>query len=134
MVFADIDGTLVDGSGRVSPRTARALCRLRAAGVMLVLCTGRSRHAASRVAHELGGTGFGIVLNGAVVLDWETGQVLRSSLLPGSIVRSASDVAHAQEMAAVWLGTEDGCDHAYVEKACPPWPDYELRNRDRLVF
>src|SRR5689334_14271092 len=73
MIFADIDGVLVDGTTAPTPRTMAAIARVRALGIVLVLCTGRSRHAAARIADLLGGEGYGIVLNGALVLDWKTG-------------------------------------------------------------
>ena len=132
LVFADIDGTLVDGAGEMSARVKLALCRLREIGIPLVLCTGRSRHAAHRIANELGGKGFGIVLNGAVVLDWETDTVLHSSLLPASTVRPASDIAHIHHMAAIWLGVEDRENYSYSERGTPLWPAYEQRNGARI--
>lgn len=41
-VFIDLDGTLLDGRGELSPRTHRAIRALVDAGLQVVLCTGRS--------------------------------------------------------------------------------------------
>jgi len=75
LLALDIDGTLLNSAKEVSPRTRAALAAAGAAGVALVLVTGRRYPAARRVAQELGGA-FPLVLhNGALVV--EDGQVLR---------------------------------------------------------
>ena len=43
-VLIDLDGTLLDGEGRVTPRTRSAVRALVDAGVEVLLCTGRSWH------------------------------------------------------------------------------------------
>ena len=43
-VLVDLDGTLLDGSSRITPRTRRAVHALRDAGIAVLLCTGRSWH------------------------------------------------------------------------------------------
>ena len=134
MVFADIDGTLVDGSGVLSARTLRAVNALRMADCRLVLCTGRGRQPAQNVADQIDCSGYGIVLNGAVVLEWESGKILRRSLLPAQTVESACAIARTENLAAVWLGAEDRTDALYVENGTPLWPHYEARNRSRLKY
>ena len=42
LVALDLDGTLLDPQGRVAPRSAAAISALSAAGVRIVLATGRS--------------------------------------------------------------------------------------------
>jgi Cof subfamily protein (haloacid dehalogenase superfamily) len=134
LVFADIDGTLIDSNGALSTRTSNALRRIEAEGARLVLCTGRSRTAARKVAAQVGGQGYGIVLNGALIIDWITGRILHCSLLPASVVRTACEIARAQDLAAVWLGTEEVVDYCYVERGSRLWPEYEARNRTRIRY
>lgn len=43
-VLIDLDGTLLDGEGTITPRTRRAIRALADAGLEVVLCTGRSFH------------------------------------------------------------------------------------------
>ena len=132
LIFADIDGTLVDGSGVMSPRTIVAIGRACSLGRTMVLCTGRSRHAAQRVARELGGDGYGIVLNGAVVLAWHAGSILRRSLVPAHLIRGAVNIARGLGLAAIWLGTEETDNHQYAERAPGLWPEYLERNGARI--
>jgi hydroxymethylpyrimidine pyrophosphatase-like HAD family hydrolase len=80
LVALDIDGTLLRGDKTVSPRTRLAIDRARAAGVRLVLVTGRRHPSARRVADDLGGEVPQVLHNGALVV--EDGSVLRCRPLP----------------------------------------------------
>jgi len=132
IVFADIDGTLMGESGRLSARTVGALRGLAAVNCELVLCTGRSRRAGQRFADELQCGGFGIVLNGAVTVDWESGRILRRALLPRDIVGPAAEIATQHGMSCVWLGDGEQSDRHYVQPG-PPLPAlYEARNRSYI--
>lgn len=72
LVALDVDGTLV-GYEFVEPPTPRVLAavdRVRAAGVHVVVATGRSLHSTVPVFEHLGLTeGFAVCSNGAVVVD-----------------------------------------------------------------
>lgn len=50
----DIDGTLVDGEGELSPRVESAIERARDAGIAIVLCTGRRYRRTLPLAERLG--------------------------------------------------------------------------------
>lgn len=134
LLFLDIDGTLVGEQGTMSDRVHEAVRRAQEAGCTLVLCTGRSRYAAQKVAAQVGGKGFGIVLNGALVFDWETGEILRQALLPKDIASQAAEISHRQKMAPVWLGTEEQNTLVYTDRQVLLWPAYERRNRERIVY
>ncbi len=75
LLALDIDGTLLRSDKTVGSRTRSALERARAAGVRLVLVTGRRYPSARRVAEELGGEVPLVLHNGALVV--EDGRVLR---------------------------------------------------------
>jgi 5-amino-6-(5-phospho-D-ribitylamino)uracil phosphatase len=71
LLALDIDGTLLGSDKRISARTRRAVAAARAAGVRLVLVTGRRYPAARPIAAELG-TGVPLVLHhGALILEPE---------------------------------------------------------------
>ncbi len=53
-ILLDLDGTLLDGQGLLTPRTRAAVALLEEAGVMPVLCTGRSVTGTSPIHRELG--------------------------------------------------------------------------------
>jgi hydroxymethylpyrimidine pyrophosphatase-like HAD family hydrolase len=80
LLAVDIDGTLLRSDKALSPRTRRAVDAARAAGVRLVLVTGRRYPSARKVADDLGGDVPLVMHNGALVV--EGGELLRAILLP----------------------------------------------------
>jgi hydroxymethylpyrimidine pyrophosphatase-like HAD family hydrolase len=69
LLALDIDGTLLRSDKTISPRTHRALDAARAAGVHLVLVTGRRYPAALRVAQLLSGPTDLVLHNGALIVE-----------------------------------------------------------------
>jgi Cof subfamily protein (haloacid dehalogenase superfamily) len=53
-ILIDLDGTLLDADSQVTPRTRRAVQRLRDAGLFVVLCTGRSVAGSVQIYEDLG--------------------------------------------------------------------------------
>jgi hydroxymethylpyrimidine pyrophosphatase-like HAD family hydrolase len=133
-VFLDIDGTLVGETGVLSSRTSESLQRAQEQGCALILCTGRNRYAAARVAKQIGGQGYGIVMNGALVCDWQSGRILRQALIPLPFAREAIRLTHRAGLAPIWLGIEEREKALYTDRRRPLWPRYEERNRDRLNY
>ncbi len=66
----DVDGTLLNFDGSLSPTVADAVACARDAGIHVVIATGRSMHATLPVCDRLDITGgFAVSSNGAVVVD-----------------------------------------------------------------
>jgi hydroxymethylpyrimidine pyrophosphatase-like HAD family hydrolase len=80
LIALDIDGTLLRGDRTISVRTRVAIDGARAAGVRVVLVTGRRHPSARSVAEDLGGDPPLVLHNGALVV--EDGRVLRCRALP----------------------------------------------------
>ena len=71
LVALDIDGTLVDHAGVLPEKVRRSVRRVVAAGVPVVLTTGRSWHATRPVFEQLGlPTGPAVASNGAVTVSF----------------------------------------------------------------
>jgi Cof subfamily protein (haloacid dehalogenase superfamily) len=106
LLALDIDGTLLGGDKRISPRTLAAVAAARASGVRVVLVTGRRYPAARPIAVQLG-PGVPLVLHhGALAVEPhpETDHdlsplILRCLPLDPDVVRQA-----------VRLGRESGAD------------------------
>jgi 5-amino-6-(5-phospho-D-ribitylamino)uracil phosphatase len=96
LLALDLDGTLLDSAKKISPRNLAAVAAARAAGVRLVLITGR-RYPAARGVASLLGRGVPLVLHhGALIVEPEperdhegTPQVLRCLPLGRETVRAA---------------------------------------------
>ena len=83
VVFSDVDGTLLDGSHRVSPRTAAAARELEARGIPLVLVSARMPEALDQIRRELGNVGPVVCYGGAYVLDAAGAELLSRPIALG---------------------------------------------------
>lgn len=96
LIVSDIDGTLLDSNGRVSPRLRDALTRAVRAGTKVALATGRPHRWLAPVLDQLPFTPMCVCANGAVVYDPSRDNVLhRHELDPetlGEIARTSTDV------------------------------------------
>ena len=81
LIAIDIDGTLLDSSGRLPPRNRRAVRRAADAGIHIVLATGRAYHHAVPITGELDRKVVLIVSNGALTKT-AGGETLACRLLP----------------------------------------------------
>ena len=77
LIALDLDGTLLDPSGRITPGAKEAIARARAAGVRVVLNTGRPIPEAIWFAREAGCDNLISCLGGAALVDGSTGTVFR---------------------------------------------------------
>ena len=76
MIASDIDGTLLRTDGTMSARTVDALRTAEAAGIAVVLCTGRPPRWMRPIAEVTGHTGLAVCANGAIVYDLHTETVV----------------------------------------------------------
>ena len=72
LVALDLDGTLLDSQLKIRSETIKALDRVRALGVQIMLVTGRHHVAAYPYWHQLGLELPAICCNGAYVYDYQT--------------------------------------------------------------
>ena len=82
VVATDLDGTLLDSSGHVSPRSRAALEACRAAGIPVVGVTGRGPRLLASVRAAMAGRGIAVLAQGGYVVDLERDEVLRTVGLP----------------------------------------------------
>ena len=87
LVATDLDGTLLDAHGRLSPRTAAVLRALADAEVEVLFVTARPPRWLDDLAAVVSGHGTVVCLNGALVIDVATGRELESRSLPDVLVR-----------------------------------------------
>lgn len=96
-VASDLDGTLLTPSLEFPPGTVTGVADLGAAGVPLVVCTGRMFRSARKVAERLGlRQGPAVCYQGALVADLGTGEWLQH--LPLSSSLAADVIRHARQI------------------------------------
>ena len=90
ILAVDLDGTLLNPSGKVSPANALAVRKAREAGIEVVVCTGRSLAECKHILAELNLTGAAVVAGGAMTVEAATGRTMRRSVMDPTLV---ADVA-----------------------------------------
>ncbi|NUT32727.1 MAG: Cof-type HAD-IIB family hydrolase [Hamadaea sp.] len=91
-IVTDLDGTLVDRQLRMVSRSREALERFRGDGGEVIIATGRSRESAAPYYAELGLSTPAILLNGALICDLSTGEVLLDKRLPADVWAGVRDL------------------------------------------
>jgi Cof subfamily protein (haloacid dehalogenase superfamily) len=137
LVATDVDGTLLDPTDRVTPRTLAVLTRVAAAGVALVLVTGRPPRWIPPVVAQIGMAGLAVCANGAVVYDAAADRIVSARTLDAALLGDLATTVTAllpQAGLAVELVDPVPCfvaepsyRHAWVGS------DHEIRPRSELV-
>lgn len=81
LIASDLDGTLLHSDGTLSKRTVEAVMACEAAGMTLVLATGRPPRWIDPIGDQLGHQGVAVCANGALVYDLATRAVLSARTL-----------------------------------------------------
>ncbi|MEU6781606.1 HAD family hydrolase [Nonomuraea angiospora] len=107
LVATDLDGTLLNSSRAITPRTREALQAARAAGAEIVFVTARPPRGVRAIADQAGVTGVAICSNGAIVYDLATDEVVTSHLLDRTAAGKVAQ-ALAAALPGVGLAVETG--------------------------
>jgi len=136
LLFLDLDGTLVGVHDTVSPRNLKALADANAAGCTVVICTARTRYMVRHIAEQWTGHGYGVFTNGAVIMEWETGLVLRKTPVPQPAMRSTIELARQAGLAILLFGTRvdiDGGQAVLAEEGASLHGAWEAMHGHRIV-
>jgi Cof subfamily protein (haloacid dehalogenase superfamily) len=140
LVATDLDGTLLDSTGAVTPRTRAALEACWDAGIPVVGVTGRGPRLLDSVREALDGRGVAVLAQGGFVVDLERDEVLRAVGLP-----RAQAMAVIEEIETVTgplvLAVEDAAEQAEARRPLRvqhgfnwPYPEpAHLLPRDRVL-
>jgi Cof subfamily protein (haloacid dehalogenase superfamily) len=111
LVATDLDGTLLDSAGEVSPRSRAALEAAWDAGIPVVGVTGRGPRLLDSVRAALDGRGIAVLAQGGFVVDLERNEVLRTVGLPRE--QAARVIARIEEVAGdLIVAVEDAAEQA----------------------
>lgn len=90
LIATDLDGTLLNSRGEVSPRNVAALRAAHAAGVTIVFATGRPPVVAAREVAAVGSAvGYGVMANGSMICTLPDGEPLHSIGFPSALAVAA---------------------------------------------
>ena len=93
LIATDVDGTLLNGSDRITARTREAIVAAMAAGTQFVLATGRPPRWIAPVVDELGVAPLAVCANGAVIYDAATDRVISARTLSVEVLAELAEIA-----------------------------------------
>ncbi|NLO89215.1 MAG: HAD family phosphatase [Clostridia bacterium] len=93
LIAVDLDGTLLDNDGKISPRVKDAVAKVREKGVEVTLATGRTFLSAKPFAAELGINLPLITYMGALVRYSDSDRVLYERCVPSDLAQEVIKVA-----------------------------------------
>ncbi len=91
LLMLDIDGTLLNEQGEITPRTRRAIERAQAAGVVVALATARRHYSAALFAADLGLNGPVVSYDGALIRVHPSGELWHIDPLAALVGQAAVD-------------------------------------------
>lgn len=103
----DLDGTLLGPDSRIGEANRRAVARLQAAGVEVVLASGRHHHTIRPYAESLGGIRWLVSAQGGEVSDLARGRVLEQRFLAAEHAREVLALGRAWGFAVVVYSDDD---------------------------
>ena len=106
LVALDVDGTVVDHDGSLPSEVSAAVRAVVAAGVPVVLATGRSWHGTLPVVEQLGlPGGLSVCSNGAVVVDYPPERIVRAVTFdPRTVIEKVEALAPGTLIAVEEIG------------------------------
>jgi Cof subfamily protein (haloacid dehalogenase superfamily) len=111
----DLDGTLLGPDKTISVENARAIARLRAHGMTVLLASGRPHPNVLRFHQELGLSGPIVSSNGSFVKHAETEEVWHERLLDLALAHELVALGHARGLTQIWDAPEGVFTHATTE-------------------
>jgi hypothetical protein len=100
-LLLDLDGTLLDQNGSIRPRNVSALGELQAAGVRVMITTGRSTVATLRVVGPLELESPMAVFNGAAIYCPRSERLIEERVLSNRALARALEFARGRDLLAV---------------------------------
>lgn len=104
LIAIDLDGTLLDARGELPPRNREALHTAHAAGMKVVLCTGRSftetRPVIDRIGLDLDAC---VTVSGALITDAVSGRTIERRTMPPTLVADYMSWLARREYSLLWL-------------------------------
>jgi hydroxymethylpyrimidine pyrophosphatase-like HAD family hydrolase len=121
LIATDLDGTVVRPDGSMSPRMVAALRAVEAAGLRLVIVTGRPPRWMHPVVEATGHRGTAVCGNGAFVYDLHAERI--TERFPLSVTDAAMSVQRVRSvLPRAAFAIETGEEYAHAPDYRPYWP------------
>lgn len=122
LIATDLDGTLLDSSAVVTPRTRAALDVARARGIHVVPVTARQPIGLRAIAAEAGFADWALCGNGAYATNLADGRMLFAEELPPETIRTLAEALRESVPGLLFASVREGgetfvAQHGYAEVA-----------------
>jgi len=114
LIAIDLDGTLLDSTGRVSPRCAEAIGLARAAGITVTVCTGRGLKECAFALEQIEQLDPVVVAGGSIVACPRERRTLHRFPMDPELVRRTVDQFVANDHPVLVLKDTDGAGYDYL--------------------
>lgn len=121
LIACDLDGTLAHRSGYISPESIQALSRARAAGILVVLATGRMPGLIGSFLDQLGFADEPIIAAQGALVTYRDGRVVRRLTLAAPLAQDAGRIAAAHGAGMAYYSD----DRIFIDRLVFPAEDYE---------
>jgi hydroxymethylpyrimidine pyrophosphatase-like HAD family hydrolase len=123
LIVTDLDGTLLDPNGALSPRTLAALSAAHAAGVVTVLATARRYTGAEPIARAIGTVGAVITFDGGQIRGYPEGSILASAQLSARQGQRAAELLYAHGLRPIAQHSDAAGERLVVgpQPEAPEW-------------
>jgi hydroxymethylpyrimidine pyrophosphatase-like HAD family hydrolase len=121
LIATDLDGTLLRSDGTIDPRTRRALARVEASGIRVVVCTARPSRTMCRLTQETGHRGVAICSNGSAIWDLHSERLVDTFPFAVEAAREVVARLRATLPDATWA-MERHDVFAHEPRYVPHWP------------
>lgn len=116
LIVLDLDGTLLDSRGRISPRNAAAMAAAESAGIAVVVATGRSWSESKHVLGPLGYQRPFVGAGGAVLAAGLCGTTMLRHSMPSDLVGQAATslLAHGHAVLLLKDSIHEGDEYVVI--------------------
>lgn len=132
LIAVDVDGTLVNSEGKITPRTRHALIRATKAGHEVMIVSGRPTYGLRHEAKELGFDKFGGILsayNGGVLYDFKKKEILANHPMDYELAQEILEFSKNLDLELILTNGE----YIYTDKASGLYLQRESRILDMEV-
>ena len=89
LIVSDVDGTLLKEDGTLGSKTKNLILQLMESGIKFSLATGRLHSAVANLASEIKLNGAVMSLDGSVIKDYSSDQIIYESFLkPSKVIKA----------------------------------------------
>ena len=134
LIATDLDGTLLDSAGAVSPRTRSALDAARDAGIATIPVTARQPIGLRPIAEQAGFTDWALCGNGAYGVHLATGEHLFAEEIPADVQRDLADALLASIPELVFASVRDAGEGFVAQDGYAALAQLSDHKRDPLTM